>query len=254
MKSTQFTQRHFKNPKKRNLFLSKKKSKYIAPTGLLLSAFALFTSTLLGFGGFSMQAFSGYVIVEFVSNLQMTFLILVGLGLIISGIGYVNQAEKQRIEKSHIILLFHFAVCTVFFITAIFGLTSRFGITDFRGPTTFEEIQGTLLFNNLTLICFLALGTLQVILSVIFFKTEMLQKHQLSKATKTLTVISGILLIIKTVIDYPLIKEAIFIISYALKIPFLNNLLSIVAPLIYIFAQITVAIILFDNQQSMTSQ
>jgi hypothetical protein len=215
----------------------------------LLSAFALFASTLLGFGGFSVQAFSDYVITSYVSNLQMVFLILSGLGLILSGVAYVNQSKKQKMKAPYLILLLHLGVSIVFFVVAIFGLTSQFRGAGSWGLITFEEIQTTLLFNSLTLLSFLAIGTLQLILSIIFYKTKMLQQHYLSKAAKNLSLTSGILLITKTIIDYPLIKESIFISSYILKIPFPNNILSIVVPLVYLFAQIPITIILLHNQK-----
>jgi uncharacterized membrane protein YidH (DUF202 family) len=236
------------------MVLNKKTSKYITLTGMLLSAFALLVSTLLGFGGFNMQAFSGYVITGYVSKLQMVFLILVGLGLLLSGVAYFNQAKKQKIKKPNFVLLPHLAVSIVFFAIAIFGLTSQLRDTNFWGETTFEEIQNTLFFNSLTLTSFLVLGILQVILSIIFFKTKMLQQHRLSKAAKNLTLTSGILLIIKTILDYPLIKESIFILSYMLKIPFPNNVLSIVVPLIYLFAQIPLTVILLHNQKPVAQQ
>jgi cytochrome bd-type quinol oxidase subunit 2 len=201
-----------------------------------------------------MQAFSGYVITGYVSKLQMVFLILVGLGLILSGLAYVNQAKKQKIKNHSFILLPYLAVSTVFFAIAIFGLTSQLRDTGFWGETTFEQIPNTLFFNSLTLTSFLVLGILQLILSIIFFKTKMLQHHRLSKAAKYLALTSGILLIIKTVIDLPLIKEAIFIFSYMLKIPFPNNILSIIAPLIYLSAQIPVTIVLLHNQKPPPNQ
>ena len=227
---------------------------FISPAGLLLSAFALLVSTLLGFGGFSIQAFSGYVITGHVSRLQMVFLILTSLGLILSGLAYVNQAKKQKIKNPNLILLLHLAVSIVLFAIAIFGLTSQLRGVDFWGETTFEEIQTTLLFNSLTLTSFLVLGTLQLILSIIFIKTKMLQKHQLSKAAKYLTLTSGMLLIIKTIIDYPLIKESIFVLSYMLKIPFPNNTISITALLVYLSAQIPITIILLHNQKLPANQ
>ena len=239
---------------KENLLLNKKTPKRIAPIGLLLSAFALFASILLGFGGFSVQAFGVYVITSYVSNLQMVFLILAGLGLILSGVAYLNQSKKQKMKKPYFILLLHLGVCTVFFVVAIFGLTSQFRGADFWGLTTFEEIQATLLFNSLTLLCFLAIGILQLVLSIIFYKTKMLQQHYLSKAAKNLSLTSGILLITKTIIDYPLIKESIFISSYMLKIPFPNNILSLVVPIVYLFAQTPITMILLHNQKSPRNQ
>lgn len=229
--------------------MNKRTASYLAPTGFLLNSFALLVSTLTGFGGFSIQAFSGYEITGYVSRLQMVFLIAVSIGLILSGVAYANQTKKQRIENPIFILLLYLVVSMVFFATAIFGLTSQLGGTDFWGETTFEEIQNTLFFSSLTLTSFLVLGTLQVILLILFHKTKMIQQHRLSKAAKTLTLTSGILLILKAVIDYPLIKEAIFIFSYLLKIPVLNNVISIVAPIIYLSAQIPISIILLRNQQ-----
>ena len=234
--------------------MNQKTSRCILPTGFLLSAFALLVSTLLGFGGFSIQAFGGYVITGHVSKLQMVFLILTGLGLILSGLAYVNQAKKQKIKNPNLILLLHLAASTVLFAIAIFGLTAQLRGADFWAETTFEEAQTTLLFNSLTLTSFIVLGTLQLTLSIIFIKTKMLQKHRLSKAARYLTLTLGILLIIKTIIDYPLIKESIFVLSYMLKIPFPNNIISITAPLIYLSAQIAIAIILLNNQKPLANQ
>jgi len=194
-----------------------------------------------------MQAFGSYEIAGYVSRLQMVFLIFVGAGLVLSGVAYANQTKKQKMKNPNFILLLHLTVSIMFFAIAVLGLTSQLKGTDFWGETTFEEIQSTLFFNSLTLASFLVLGTLQVILSIMFLKTRMLQPHRLSKAAKTLTLTSGALLIVKAIIDYPLIKEAIFISSYMLKIPLLNNLISLAAPLIYLSAQIPITIILWHK-------
>jgi hypothetical protein len=231
-----------------------KKSRYIASAGLLLNASALLLSTLFGFGGFSMKAFSGYILTGYVSRLQLVFLFLVGVGLILSGIGYTHYTNKQKVKNSNYILLLYLAVSSVFFVIAFFGLTSQFRGADFWGETSFEGIRDTLLFNSLTLTSFLALGTLQIILSIILFKTKMLRQHQLSKIAKTLTLTSGILLITKTIIDYPILKESIFVLSYMLKIPSPNNILSIVAPIIYLSTQIVISLILLRNQKSSTNK
>jgi len=199
-----------------------------------------------------MKAFSNYIITGYISRLQMIFLFLVGVGLILSGLGYANYTKKQKIKNPNYILLLYLAASLVFFVIAFFGLTSQFKGTDFWGETAFEGIRNTLLFNSLTLTSFLVLGTLQLILSIISFKTKMLQQHQLSKMAKTLTLTSGILLIIKTIIDYPLIKESIFVLSYKLKIPFPNNILSIVTPIIYLSTQIVITLILLHNQEFST--
>lgn len=191
-----------------------------------------------------MQSLGGYVIAGYVSKLQMIFLILVGLGLAFSGVGYVSQVKKLKGGNPNLILLLYLAASIVFFATGIFGLAASFRDTGFWRGTTFAEIQNTLFFNSLTLTTFLVLGVLQVILSILFFKTRMLPHHQLSNAAKNLVLTSGILLMIKATIDYPLAKEALFILSYRLKIPFPNNILSIVAPLIYLSAQIPITIIL----------
>lgn len=201
-----------------------------------------------------MQAFSGYVMTGQVSRLQMIFLFLTGLGLVLSGLAYFNQAKKQKIKDPNLILILHFAVSIMLFSIASFGLTSQLGGTDFWAETTFEEIQSALLFNSLTLSSFLLLGTLQLILFIIFFKTKMLQQHQLLKAAKYLSLTSAILLIIKSIIDYPLIKESIFVLSYMLKIPFPNNIISIITPLIYLSAQIPITIILLHNQKPSVNQ
>ena len=230
-----------------------KTSAFILPIGLLLNASALLVSTLLGFGGFSMKAFGGYVITGYVSKLQMVFLFLVGVGLILSAVGYADQIEKQKIKNSIFILLPYLAVGIVFFAISFFGLTSELRGTDYWGETVFKDIKNMLFFNNLTLTSFLALGTLQVFLLIIFFKTKMLKERQLSKAAIILTLTSGILLIIKTIIDYPPIKESIFVLSYLLEFPFPNNILSIAASLIYLSAQIPISIILWQHQRFSTN-
>ena len=229
--------------------MNKKTSKYVAPIGLLLSAFALLVSVLFGFGGFTLHGFSGYLITGYVSKLQMVFLMLTGVGLALSAKGYADYEKNQETKKPNLISVLYLSVSIVFFATAIFGLTSQLRGADFWGESTFEEIQNTLIFNTLTLTCFLALGILQVILSIIFSKTKILGQNQLSKAAKLLTLASGVLLIIKTIIDIPLIKEAIFILSYMLKIPFPNNIISIAVPILYIAAQIPIVIILVQNQK-----
>ena len=230
--------------------MNKKTSNNIITTGLLLSAFALLASTLLGFGGFSFQAFNSYFITGYVSRLQMLFLILIGAGLLLSGLAYLDQAKKQGL-KANLILLLHLLVSTVFFSASFFGIISKLRSTDFWAQTTFEEIQATLFFSNMTLACFFVLGILQVTLSIIFFKTRLLQRHHLSKVAKILTLASGIFLIAKTIIDYPFIKEAIFVLSYMLKIPFLNNLMALLVPLVYLLSQIFITIVLLHNRQSM---
>lgn len=231
--------------------MNKTTSNNFITTGLLLSAFALLASTLLGFGGFSFQAFTSYFITGYVSRLQMLFLILIGAGLLLSGLAYLDQAKKQGLRKANFILLLHLLVSMVFFAASFFGIVSKLRSTDFWAQTTFEEIQATLSFNNMTLACFLVLGILQVTLSIIFFKTRLLQRHHFSKVAKILALASGIFLIAKTVIDYPFIKEAIFILSYMLKIAFLNNFMAFLAPLVYLLSQIFITIVLLQNRQSM---
>ena len=184
----------------------------------------------------------------------MIFLFFIGLGLMLSGLAYFNQAKKQKINNPNLMLLPHFVVSIILFSIASFGLTSQLRGTDFWGATTFEEIQSTLLFNSFTLTSFLILGTLQLILSIIFFKTKMLQQHQLLKAAKYLSLTSAILLITKAIVDYPLIKESFFVLSYMLKIPFPNNVISIITPLVYLSAQIPITIILFRNRKPLSNE
>ena len=229
--------------------MNKNTSKYVTSIGLLLFAFTFFISVLLGFGGFSIMSFSDYSITGYVSRIQMVFLALAGAGLIFSGVGYTNYAKKQKAKKPNLLLLLYLAVSIVFFATAIFGLTSQLRSADFWGNNTFGEIENTLVFNNLTLMTFLSLGILQIILSIMFFKTKILQQHPLSNVAKYLTLVSGILLIIKTIIDSPLLKQSIFILSYMFNFPFPNNILSIIVPLVFLFAQIPITIILLQNQK-----
>ncbi len=230
--------------------MNKRLSSYISLAGLLLTAFALLASIFLGFGGFSVQALSGHEITGYVSRPQLVFLVLAAVGLILSGVAYRQQATRQKVGHPHFILLPYFAASMLFFAAAILGLTSQLRGPEFWGETTFEEIQNTLLFNNLTLASFLILGTLQMVLLVLFLKTKLLQQHQLSTMAKILTLTAGILLIVKTIIDYPLIKEAIFISSYMLKVPSLNNIISLTAPPVYLLAQIPITIILLHNQKT----
>lgn len=229
--------------------MNKKTSTYVTSVGLLLSGFALFASVLSGFGGFSVQAFTDYLITGYVSRMQMFFLILTGLGLLISAEAYVDQPKNREAKIPNLIPILYLIVSSVFLVTAIFGLTSKLGNTDFWTNTVFEEIQNTLIFNNLTIACFLALGILQVIISIIFSNTKLLEHNNISKIAKILTITSGVLLIIKAIIDIPLIKESIFILCYMLKVPFLNNIMSLVAPIFYLCAQIPIAIILLQNQK-----
>lgn len=224
-----------------------KEEKFIAVLGLLLSAFALLAATLLGFGGFNVKAFSSYQISGFVSRLQMVFILFGCIGFVLSGIAYENIA-KRKIRKSNIMLLAHLPVSIAFLTIAIFGLTSQLRSSNFWGETTFQEIQDVLFFNGLTLLSFLTLGILQVILFAVFSKTKMFPPNRLSKTAQALTLISGIFLIVKTIIDYPPIKQVSFVFSYTLKIPFPNNIVSIVAPLIYLSAQIFAAIIILQQK------
>ncbi len=230
--------------------MSEKLSNYIATSGLLLTSSALLASIFLGFGGFSMKALSGYEITGYVSRPQMVFLVFAAVGLILSGVAYEKQATRQRVGHPHFILLPYFAVSMLFFAVAVFGLTSQLRGPDFWGETTFEEIEKTLFFNNLTLASFLVLGTLQMVLLIPFLKAKLLQQHPLSKMAEILTLAAGILLMVKTVIDYPLIKEAMFISSYMLKVPSPNNIISLTAPIVYLLAQIPITIILLHNQKA----
>lgn len=236
------------------LVLNRKISRYVATVGLLLSGFALFCSVLFGFGGFNIDAFTAYLLTGYVSRVQMFFITLTGLGLFLSAIGYAYHPKNKETKNHKLIPLLYLIVSIVFFVAAIFGLTSQLRSADFWGNTVFEEIQNTLIFSNLTLACFLALGILQVIMSILFSKIQTLGQSQLSKAAKILILTSGILLIIKAIIDIPLIKESIFILSYMLKVPFLNNIIGIVAPIFFLCAQILVASILLQNQKPLTTQ
>lgn len=216
--------------------MNKNTTKYLAPTGLLLTTFSLLGAVLLGFGGFNLLDFFNYSISGFVSRPQMIFLALTAIGFLILSLNWYKQSQK--LKNHNVILLLYLAVSIVFFITASFGLISQMKNSDFWVQTTFEEPGSTLFFNNLTLATFLTLGIQQTIFSIIFFKTNKLEKNQISKTIKVLTLISGILFLIKTIIDYPIIKEAILILSFMLKIPIPNNIVSLVAPLVYVYTQI----------------
>lgn len=221
--------------------------KYIEPIGLMGGSFALLISILLGFGGFKLQAFGGYYITGYVSRTQMVFILLSGMGLIISSILFANHARKQKIKNPNLMLLFCLAVSAVFLVTSIFGLTSELRDQVFWAETTFKENQNTVFYNNLTLTTFLTFGALQITLSSIFLKTGMLGQNKLSKAAIILTLISGIIFVMKAIIDFPLIKEAIFILSFNFHFPFPNNILSIIGPLVYVLAQTLITLILLRN-------
>ena len=227
--------------------MSQKLPNYIALAGLLLTPFAFIAATLFGFGGFSIQALFNNKIAESVSKPPMIFLILTAIGLALSGVAYQNQAEKQKMENAKLILLTYVIASTVILAISIFGLTTQFRGAEFFGETSFEEIRKILFFNSMTLIIVLALGTLQVVLSALFFKTKILQPHRLSKMAKFLTLISTLFLLTKTIIDYPLIKEVIFVLSSVNKIPFLNNIVSLVTPFVYLSAQFPIIRILWEN-------
>ena len=110
--------------------MNKKTSAYLTSIGLLLSGFALLASVLSGFGGFSIQALTVYIITGYISRMQVFFLILTGLGLLISAEGYVDQLKNQEKNKPNLIPILYTIVSSVFFITAIFGLTSKSGFVD----------------------------------------------------------------------------------------------------------------------------
>jgi hypothetical protein len=230
--------------------LNENKSFYIALAGLVLSPLAILAATMFGFGGFSIQALVSNKITGFVSRIQMFFLILAGVGFVLSGFTYQDQAKKRKIEKANLILLAYLLVSLLYFVAGAYGFTAHLRGSAFWGETTFEEIRNILFFNNLTLILFFVLGTLQLILSLIFFKTKILRQCRLSKVAKILTLSSGIFMIVKAIIDYPPIKEVIFVLSYSLKLPLLNNMMSIIAPLTYLSAQFFVIIILASHKKT----
>jgi hypothetical protein len=230
--------------------LNENKSFHIALAGLVLSAFAFLAAIMFGFGGFSIQALVSNKITGFVSRIQMFFLILAGVGFALSGFTYQCQAKKRKIERANLILLAYLLVSLLFFVAGAYGFTAHLRGSDFWGETTFEEIRNILFFNNLTLILFFVLGTLQLILSLIFFKTKILRRRRLSKFAKILTLTSGIFMLAKAIIDYPPIKEVIFVLSYSLKLPLLNNIVSIIAPLAYLSAQFSIVIILLNHTKT----
>ena len=217
--------------------------------GLLTTILGLMGSILLGFEGFSIKTFCDYLIVGNISRFQMIFLVLIALGLILSGLGYANQTKKPKSKSAKSILMAHVAVSLIFITLTIIGLTAELKGNDFWADTTFKEVQHTLLFNNVTLTSFFAIGILQIIVIIIFFKTERPPEHQLSKSAKILIVASGIFWIVKAIIDYPPIKEIIFIFSYMFQFPFLNNILTLIALLTYLAAQTFIIIILLHNEK-----
>lgn len=224
--------------------MNNKRSIQIYIIGLFLSSFSILGSTLLGFGGFSIKAFNEYVIIGYVSRLEIIFLFLTGLGFIISGLTNPVQINNTFKESKLMFVFSYLTVGIIFIALAIFGGTSHLISSNFWANTTFKNIQNILIFNNLTLVCFLAIGTLQLFLLFKFFNKKFFKQNQILKATKILTLVSAILWIIKSIIDYPLIKEAIFVLSYELKLPLINNILSILAPIIYLSSQMFATLIL----------
>jgi hypothetical protein len=222
-------------------------TKYTAPIGLMLSSFSVLISILLGFGGFSIQSFTGYCIIGSVSRSQLFFLILSGIGITLSSIGFTDHMMKKDINYSKAMFLFSLIVSTLFFAISFFGLTSELRSQRFWTETTFREIQDTILFNNLTLITFFAWGMLQILTSVVFLKKKFLGEKKLVKIANVLTLISGFFFIINAIINFPLIKEGLFVLSYEFDLPFLNNVLIILAPILYLLGQIPTAIILTSD-------
>lgn len=207
-----------------------------------VSGFSFFVSVLLGFGGFNFLDFFNYSISGFVSKSQMFFLGLTTISIFILSLGWYVQSNKSKIQK--FLLLLYFFTILIFSVTIIIGLTSQTRNTDFWAQTVFVETNITLLFNNLTLLCFLSLGILQTILSILFFSKKINENNPLSNVKKSLILISGILFLIKTIMDYPFLKEAIFILSFMIKIPILNNIISFLSPIFFLIAQIQLAKIL----------
>jgi len=218
--------------------------------GLLTTSLSLLGSMLLGFGGFSINTFCDYLIVGNISRFQMIFLFLTALGLILSGLGYADQTKTPKSKNSKSILIAHVAVSLIFVTLAIFGLTAELKGVDFWADTTFKEAQHTLLFNNVTLTSFFAIGILQIFVTITLSKTERPPEHQLSKSSKILILGSGMFWIVKAIIDYPPIKEIIFIFSYTYQFHFLNNILTLIALLTYLSAQIFIITILLHNKKS----
>lgn len=226
----------------------KKRATQISIAGSFLSSFAILGATLLGFGGFSVNAFINYLIIDHISRLEIILLFIAGLGFILSALSYTIQPNISIKRPEFILLSSYLTVGIIFLILSIFGGTSQLISSNFWTNTNFKKIQDILFFNNLTLTSFLAIGTLQLILFFTFFNDKILKQHQLTNVAKLTTLISGILWILKFIIDIPLIKEAIFVISYQFNFPLLNNILSISAPIAYLSSQILFMIILFHTQ------
>lgn len=230
--------------------MNKKRSIKIYIVGLFLTSFGILGSNLLGFGGFNLESFSNYILMEYVSRIELFFLFFVGLGFIILGFGNWIQGNKIKKHSRFILLFSYFIVGIIFLTLAVFGWTSELIISDFWANGTFKKIQNVLFFNNLSLVSFLAMGILQIILFFTFFDSEFLKQHKLLNVAKILTFVSGILWILKSITGYPLIKEAIFVLSYEFKFPLLNNVFSIITPLVYLFSQISVIVILIPLLES----
>jgi len=226
-------------------FLKKEITTYLPTLGALLSSFSLLGSVLLGFGGFNLLDFFSYSISGFVSRPQIIFLTFTSMSFFILSINWHKQFQPFNNHK--FVLASYLLVTLAFSITAIIGLTSQMRNPDFWAQTNFVETNITLLFNNLSLLCFLSLGILQMTLSVFFFKNKLNNKKYLTKTNKSVILISGILFLIKTILDYPILKEAIFILSFMAKIPIPNNIISLLSPLIFLIAQIQLAIALTKN-------
>ena len=213
----------------------------------MLSSFSVLISILFGFGGFNIQGFTSYYMTSYVSRSQLFFLILSSIGIALSSIGFIDHGRKKEIKYPKVMFLFSLIVSTLFFTISFFGFTSELARQGFWIETTFRAIQNTILFNYLTSIALFALGILQILLSIVFLKKKVLGEKKLAKMANILTFISGSFFVINAIINFPLIKEGLFVLSYKFHLPFLNNVLIIIAPIIYLLGQIPTAIILIRD-------
>lgn len=202
-------------------------SKYFLIIGFLTSGVSFFVSVLLGFGGFDLSNLFNYSISNFVSKAQITFLAITTIGFLLLITGLYFQSKKTLFKL-------YLPINMILAIIAIIGSSSQMINSNFWSQTNFTDTNTIFLFSNLTLLSFAYLGVLQIITSTLLLKNRFKNSNQLSKIFKIIILFAGILFLIKAIIDYPLLKEAILILSYMYKIPVLNNIINIISPILFL--------------------
>jgi hypothetical protein len=173
----------------------------IGAIGSVLSAIALLASVLFGFGNYSIQTYgSGYGISGSVSRTSMIFLAISAVGLVLAGCGYRAKNIFSNTKTAKFTFAFHLAAAALLLTTVVFTLSAPLRGSLYWGPSMFRDISAGLIFKDLTFLSFMLLGLLQICLGLnhakIFATTG-----KFALATKTMFIVSGIVLILKSVLE-----------------------------------------------------